>query len=242
MAAVWFLVGDFHLIPQLHSYGYSLENIFIGLGPDGWQTAVDSAINKNVNRFYIDEPIRHGYQQFVRDASTYIALRGGTLTISESEFRWWDWYELGLRGNIGAMVDLALSCTSRPFVCCHTHFDYHFGTIDPRAQWTYIMGRVPNLFKMVIIKSRQSAYEMSLLWGHANNLGINQVLLYPFQEDGITYAGVQTAIEQGFWSGPEWVQRYYMELRDVWCCPSIYWEEGACTYQYSDYTGGAQWF
>lgn len=225
-------------IPQLHSNGYSLDNIFIQLGPSWWQDSVDAAVSQGVKRFYIDEPIRHGYQQFVRDASTMIALWGGTLTISESYFDWYDWYINHGRGRIGAMIDLALSCSSPPFVCCHTHFD-DFDLLDPRDQWTYIHDRVPNLFKMVIIKSRQTADEIALLWGHANNFGINQVLLYPFQEDG-TYAGVQTALEQGNLGG--WVQRYFLELRDVWCCPTIYWEEDVCTYQYSEYTGGAEWF
>ncbi|MDE3058255.1 MAG: hypothetical protein KGJ59_09900 [Bacteroidota bacterium] len=233
------LVGDPNLIPQLHSYGYSLDSIFIQLGPTGWQDIVDATVNEyGVKRFYIDEPIRNGYQQFVRDASTFIALWGGALTISESYFDWYDWYINGGRGRIGAMVDLALSCSPPPFVCCHTHFE-DWDLLDPRDQWTYIHDRVPQLFKMVIIKSGQTADEMTLLWGHANNLGLNQVLLYPFWNG--YYAGVQTALTQGNSEGG-WAQRYFLELREVWCCPSIYWEEDVCTYQYSDYTGGAQWF
>jgi hypothetical protein len=233
------LVGNPDLIPQLHSYGYSLDNIFIGLGPSGWQETVEAAIYEyGVKRFYIDEPIRNSYQQFVRDASAYIASRGGTLTISESYFDWYDWYINEGRGTIGAMVDLALSCSPQPFVCCHTHFD-DFGLLDPRDQWTYIKNSgASSLFKMVIIKSRQTADEMDLLWGHANNLGINQVMLYPFNADG-SYAGVQTAMGTGDLEG--WVQRYFMALRDVWCCPTFYWEENVCTYQYSEYTGGGEW-
>ena len=243
-ACTMVLVGDPSLIPQLHSYGYSLDSIIIGLNPANYQQSVNSAVSQGVKRFYIDEPIHNGYQQFVQAAAPYIAAQGGRLTISESEFNYSAWYYEGDKGNIGAMIDLALSCYPRPFVCCHTHFEYHkvLGitlTLDPRDQWTYIMGRVPTLFQMAIIKSRQSDSEMGLLWGHANNIGIHQILLYPFQADGVTYAGVQNAIIDGHDS--QWDQLYLLQQRQEWCCPTIYFYGDQCTFKTQYYTGASEW-
>jgi hypothetical protein len=103
-------------ISQLHSYGYSLDSIIVGLGPNGWQQTVDAAVSQGVKRFYIDEPIYQGLQQVVREAVPYIASRGGTLTISEADFHDCDWYVWGNKGDIGAMIDLALSVSPSPFV------------------------------------------------------------------------------------------------------------------------------
>jgi hypothetical protein len=237
-------VGDPNSIGQLKSFGYSPANIIISLGlGSGWQTVVDAAISQGVNRFYIDEPIRNNIQTFVQTCAPYIASQGGTLTISESEFRWYDWYIRGLRGNIGAMIDLALNTYPHPFVCCHTHFDYQtaFTTIDPRDQWTYIQSRVPDLFKMVIIKSRQSYSDMGLLWGCANNRAINQVLLYPFQEDGVTYAGVTTAVEAGHVPSTQWFLLLEVQVQQWWCCAG-YTYDLSCGFNYQYLTGNIQWY
>lgn len=235
-------VSDPGSISQLKSYGYSLANIIIQLGSNGWQQIVDNAISQGVNRFYIDEPIRHTLQSLVQSSAPYIASKGGTLTISESEFGYVNWYIWHERGNIGAMVDLALSVSPSPFVCCHTHFDYQKWagisvTIDPRDQWTYIMSRVPNLFKMVIIQTPQSSGDMGLLWGCANNMGIKQILLYPFQPDG-TYAGVENAVYEGWMSN--WVLQFQKQVIQWWCCAGLTYDDG-CGFNKQNYTGLTRW-
>jgi len=117
-------VGSPTSISQLHSYGYALGNIIIALADDGWQQAIDAAVSQGVNRFYIDEPIRLNRQWLVNASVPYIASKGGNLTISESYFDDYNWYGPPLsRGRIGSMVDLALSLSPSPFVCCHTHFE-----------------------------------------------------------------------------------------------------------------------
>jgi hypothetical protein len=92
---------------------------------------------------------------------------------------------------------------------------------------------------MVIIKSRQSPYEMEMLFGHANTLGINQILLYPFQTDGETYAGVQSAIQVG-WSA-HWSLQFMKEVLQQWCCTTIDYQSGACNLKSWNYTGYTQW-
>jgi hypothetical protein len=234
-------------INSLAQMGYSKSNIIISLDSSSWQQTVDDAIDLTVNRFYIDEPIRHSHQLFVQMIVPYIAGKGGTLTISESEFRWYDWYQYGLRGNIGAMIDLAFSCSPSPYVSCHTHFDNQHPPpagvlIDPRDQWTYIMGRAPWLFKMAWIKTRQDLGEMEELFGHANNLGgPNQILFYPFADDGVTYVGrFDLATQAGKNEG--WLQQFEKQYTQQWCCPTPNYDPGVCTLYTWWYTGVTAWF
>lgn len=232
-------------IDTLLTMGFSASNIIIGLGPDGWQSAVDFAVSRGVRRFYIDEPIQKSLQQLVRDAAPYIAAspRNGNLTISESYFDCVRWYVLGQRGTIGDMIDLALSITPSPFVSCHTFFDSCFPhNTDPRDQWTYIMGRVPNLFKMAWIRTRQdqSPQQIGLLFGHANNLGINQILLYPFEPGGAYTGRVNTADEQA-WSQGSWLRRLQKQVMNRWCCLNQQYNPDECYFESSDYTGQTQW-
>ncbi|MCX6121887.1 MAG: hypothetical protein NTX44_09735 [Ignavibacteriales bacterium] len=230
-------------ISQLHSYGYSLDSIIVSLHPDGWQQTIDSAVSHGVKRFYIDEPIYNSLQWLVLASAPYIASRGGTLTITESDFHDCDWYLYGDKGDIGAMVDLALATTPSPFVCCHTRFErgggHYCHYIDPRDQWSYIMSRVPNLFKMVIINTSQSTDDMAALFGHANNLGINQVLLFPYQTDGSTYAGVESAIWDGWYA--YWSQQFAKEVLQQWCCFTIDYQPSECGLKSWHYTGNTQW-
>lgn len=229
------------VLDALLSSGFSANNIMIGLGNIGWADAVEYAIAGNVTRFYIDEPIQKSRQNVLRDAAPYIAARGGTLTISESEFSP-AWYYTGYRGNIGDMVDLALSVSPSPLVSCHTHFEHYqiWHDIDPRDQWTYIMGRVPNLFKMAWIKTRQTSEQMGLLFGHANNIGINQILLYPFDADGTTYVGrVEIAAEQAWYSG--WLSRLQKQVVSKWCCLHQQYDPDECYFDSSYYSGQERW-
>ncbi|RPI06461.1 MAG: hypothetical protein EHM64_02960 [Ignavibacteriae bacterium] len=237
-------IDDVNSIGQLLSYGYLAENIFIILHPGAWDQKVDAAVQQGVKSFYIDEPCSYHLESLVQTCAPYIASRGGTLTISESEFDYLNWYVYGGRGYIGALINLALSTSPSPFVSCHTHFDRTtvLGvtfTMDPRDQWSYIMSRVPNLFKTVIIKSRQSPEDLGLLFGHAKNIGINKVLYFPFMDNGTTYAGIENAIVQGWYA--HWILQLQKERLQYWCCPDIYWDPQECSLNSWHYTGYTQW-
>lgn len=75
-------VGDIYAIDTYISAGVSPANRYVALANIGWADDVETALNKQVTRFYIDEPIHKSRQQVVRDAAAYIGSRG-TLTISE---------------------------------------------------------------------------------------------------------------------------------------------------------------
>ncbi len=231
-------------IDTLTSYGFALNNIIIPLADIGWASEVDMAIGKGVNRFYIDEPVSRARQNMVRDAVPYITSNGGQLTLSE----WYhgtgayiNWYIWGGRGYIGEMVDFALSLNPSPYVSCHTHFDHTWlGTVDPRDQWTYLYNRVPNLFKSAWIKTRQTPSEMGQLFVHANIVGLNQIILYPFDSDGTTYIGkIDLAAGQAWNAG--WLERFQRERTDKWCCPTQTFHPDECDLDSWDYTGQERW-
>jgi hypothetical protein len=232
-------------ITTLVQMGYLAENIIVSLDESSWQTTVSVATNLNVHRFYIDEPVSGNHQALVQACVATIAASGSTLTISEMEFRWWDWYVLGLRGNIGAMIDLAQSVSPSPYVSCHTHFDNQApippgDLIDPRDQWTYIMGRAPSLFKMAWIKTRQSQGEIGELFGHANNIGLSQIILLPFDDNGNYIGRLDLVATAGKSTG--WMQQFEKQYTQQWCCPTTNFDPGVCTLYTWWYTGVTGWY
>jgi len=90
---------------------------------------------------------------------------------------------------------------------------------------------------MAIIQTPQSMDDMGLLFGHANNIGINQILLFPFQADG-EYSGVQNAVYEGWRSN--WVLEFQKEILKWWCCSGYYWDD-QCGFKSQNYTGNTQW-
>ncbi|MBI3577899.1 MAG: hypothetical protein HY089_00645 [Ignavibacteriales bacterium] len=233
------IVTNNGMIDTAKSIGFSVANIIIGIGAINWNNEVDLALSKGVTQFYVDEPIQKSLQNMVLDAAPYIATRGGTLLISESEFGYtpiFGW------GNISAMADLAEQAQPHPFVGCHTHFESEIGySVDPRDQWSYLHDRIPTLFNFAWIKTRQTPEEMELLFGHANNIGLNKIYLYPFgPPPDNTYIGrIDYATDRGWRQG--WFKRFQKERQDKWCCPTQTLDANTCDFQSFIYTGNERW-
>lgn len=149
-------------------------------------------------------------------------------------------WALGDRGEIGQMVLLAATTLPMPYMSCHSSFQHHsYGTTDPRDQWTYIMSQVPSLFRMAWIKTYQTEEEMNELFGHANNLGINQILLMPYDLSETFVGRVDLAAPQAWYQ--HWLLRLQKERFRNWCCLNEYFDPNECHIWYEEFTGTTRW-
>jgi hypothetical protein len=227
------------LVGSLLSYGYSPDNILVAIQEErDWQTDVVLAIQQGVHHFCIDEPITNHKEALTKNAATFVAQHGGTLVIWDGYYNWFYWYYLGMRGTMSDLVLLALQCTPPPFVGCDTHFEHAGCGIDPRDQWHYLRDQLGSYFNLIWINTYLDTYsEINLLFYEANNMGINQMYLYVY--NGSAYVGPQTAVGCGH--NYQWNQELFQEVRQQWCCPSIYWDPEECYFKSQSYTGYSEW-
>jgi hypothetical protein len=235
--------GGTDVMDRYLSVGFSPGNIICALSNGAWVQEVDDAISRGISRFYIDEPIHKERRVLVTDAAPYVSGQGGTLTLSEYYEDGCRWYWLFQRGEISDMIDISQEAYPIAFVSCHSHFETTdpCPEIDPRDQWTYIMGRVPNAFKMAWIKvNSESVQHIGLLFGHATNIGINEIMLMPFDDSG-NYIERRGDVAQQAWSHG-WLHRLQKQVCQQWCCPTQSWDPEECTLQSSWYTGETRWY
>jgi len=184
-----------------------------------------------------DDGIWDDLRAWMGQVATYLGeLPGGlTLWTSESQF--------DPVGNciMEYFANLVLGMNPQPFAGCHTDFVYYpwpIPDIDPRDQWTYLRGRLGNKFSFVWIKTHQSADEIGLLFGHANNMGgINDVFYYI--TSGVNNDGVSKASTQAHIAG--WAQQLQKQQRFTYCCPTPEYDPDVCDLQGWEYSGQERW-
>ncbi len=160
---------------------------------------------------------------------------GATLWTSESHF------DPSANCTMEYFANLILETNPHPFAGCHTHFvDYTWPIpdIDPRQQWDYLRSRLGSLFNFAWIKTRNSPEEMGLLFGHANNLGgINKILYWV--SSNIDNDRIDLASEQGQARG--WLQRLQKQVRNTFCCTTPQYDPEFCELMGWEYTGEERW-
>jgi hypothetical protein len=95
---------------------------------------------------------------------------------------------------------------------------------------------------MAWIKTRQDQTppQIGSLFGHANNIGINQILLMPFEANGSYGNRVDVAAEQA-WSQGLWLYRQQKLRLNKWCCINQQYNPEECTFDSSYYSGETRW-
>lgn len=215
--------------------GFSQSVLIVGLVPIGWSNDVDLPLQQDVNQFYIDEPISKGLQNFYRDARTTIYARGGSLITSDWDSEYGSLCTTSGFPQLSQLTSLARETQPYQSFGCNSSFDdTTCGVDDPRDQWTWLSG-YGALFNWAWIKTRETYERMDLLFGHANNLGLNKLHIYVEDEYGLPDRRVDVLCDAAWAKG--WLRKFVREIEQKWCCPTQTFDDEACELESSQETG-----
>lgn len=234
---------------MISTLGYSPENIIMAAFDESlFQSQFDWAKTKGVTKFYLDEPVHNSKLPLLAAASVYATSIGCRVYTSESDGQE-SWLGLGSPSHVKFLSSFVKSMpvSQRPFVGCHTYF--HMGLVlgaDPRVQWTYLRQELGEFFNFewLRLRSEQSSEETGLLFGHANNLGGIDRLIWGFWpvDPGWPW-GVDHRLDDvsPYARLHGWLQRFEKERDDKWCCPTPVFDPELCDRESETYTGNERW-
>ncbi len=220
--------------------------MIVGISP---QDSLTYWTQLGIKRFNIDEPWHNNFgYEFVEQLDAQLPA-DGKLYVSEyhHEACAWGHDGLGSHNAINRLInDYAPLVSSKTKFGTHSKWEYFDGIgriTDPRYQWTQLrdalagqgkfehgwVATVKNVGYLVgWARQRASIEDMQLIWGHANNIAANTVLIYVEGPDYQYYPDVlEDALRAAFQAGG-WVEREEEKVQAVFCCTTQTYDPESC--------------
>jgi hypothetical protein len=233
------------------SLGYSSSEIIASVPKDASATQIDSivsgAASVGITKFYMDEPC-HNYNTVLCYYNNYLpnlwylaikANERNSIVLTSESDGYGEWINCS---NVKRLAEAVKNSGHQNiYVGCHTYFGQGGGA-DPRTQWTWLRNNLGNSFNFAWIRLRQTIDEINLLFGHADNLGGIDPLLFGIWPEEPGWQGTESAVQQGMQHTPgHGTQRLQKRYEFVYCCTTPTYDPDACELESSTPTGEERW-